>query len=144
LELPRAGLAILEDDLGAGDVGGHQIRGELDAAEIERQAAGERLYQQRLGQAGDPFENAVAAGEDAHQQLLDDRVLPDDDGADLIADLLLGGVELFEGGQVRRTVVGDRFRQGGLPLVTFVARVFQPVRVSLFGDARVGNPCYGR
>ena len=79
LELARAGRPVLLDDLGAGDVGGHQVGRELDAAEVERQASGQRRDHQRLGEAGHADQQAVAAGEDRDEELVDDLVLADDD-----------------------------------------------------------------
>ena len=45
-----------------------------------------------LASPGTPFEDAVAAGEDGDQQLLDDLVLADDLPGDLLADLVVGRV----------------------------------------------------
>ena len=53
--------------------------------------------QQRLGQAGHADQQAVAAAEQGHQQLLDDLVLADDDLADLLGHLLVGGGEIADG-----------------------------------------------
>ena len=49
---------------------------------------------------GTPFENAVAAGEDGHQQLLDDLVLADDLPGHLLADLIVGLAQLVQFGQI--------------------------------------------
>ena len=72
-------------DFRARDVTGHQVRRELDAVKVERQALGQRADHEGLGQAGHPLEHAMAAGEDADHQLLDDLVLPDDDAGNLFA-----------------------------------------------------------
>ena len=72
-----AALALVED-LGAGDVRRHQVGRELDALEVEIEDLGERLDQERLGEAGDAGDEAVAAGEQGEQDLLDDLVLSDD------------------------------------------------------------------
>ena len=45
------------------------------------------LTMQRLGQAGHADEQAVAAGEDGRQDLLDDLALADDDAAQLLEHL---------------------------------------------------------
>jgi hypothetical protein len=63
LELPLPGGAVLLEDFRAGDVGRRQVRGELDAAEVQRQALRQGRDHQRLGQAGDALEDAVAAAE---------------------------------------------------------------------------------
>ena len=74
---------LLVEDLGAGDVRRHQVRRELDALEVEIEDVGERLDQQRLRQARHAGDQAVAAGEQRDEHLLDDFVLPDDDLAEL-------------------------------------------------------------
>ena len=55
---------------------------------LEVEDAGERLDEQRLGQPGHAGEQAVAAGEERDQHLIDDLVLPDDDLAQLVEDPL--------------------------------------------------------
>ena len=85
-ELPLAGASVLLQDVGAGDVGRHQVGGELDAAEAHRQAAGQRADHQRLGQAGNPFQQAVPPAEEGNQQLIDDLGLADDHLPHLVAD----------------------------------------------------------
>ena len=83
----RAALLLVED-LGAGDVGRHQVRRELDPLEVEVEDVGERLDEQRLGQPGHAGDQAVAAGEERDEHLLDDLVLADDDLAELGEDPL--------------------------------------------------------
>ena len=80
------GRLVLLDHLGAGDVGGHQVGRELDAAELERQGVGQRADHQRLGQPRHAHQQAVPAGEHRHQQLLDHLLLPDDHPAELLGD----------------------------------------------------------
>src|ERR1700685_3569096 len=48
-ELAMAGLPIVVDHFRPGDVGRHEVGGELNAAELERQAFGQRLHQKCLG-----------------------------------------------------------------------------------------------
>ena len=60
-ESQRAMPVLLVEDLGAGDVGRHQIRRELDALEAQVENLGERLDQQRLRQTRHAGEQAVAA-----------------------------------------------------------------------------------
>src|SRR5262245_28486340 len=95
LELARPGRAILLDDLGPGDVGGHQVRGELDTAKVERQAFRQGRDHERLGQARDAFENAVPLAEERDQQLLDDLVLAYDHARKLLLNVVKGALELF-------------------------------------------------
>ena len=93
---PRA--AILLDHVGAGDVGRHQVRRELNAAEAEIQRPAERADHERLGQARHAFQQAMAAAEERDQQLLDHLALADDDLAQLVDDFLPGGAQPFDGG----------------------------------------------
>ncbi len=83
---PAHAVALVED-LGARDVGGHQVGRELDALEAQVQNLGQRLDQQRLGQARHAGDQAVPAREERHQDLIDHLVLPDDDLAQLRQDL---------------------------------------------------------
>src|SRR5207247_7830964 len=88
LKLALSRRAVLLDDLGARDVGRHQVGGELDAAEVEREALGQRRDHERLRQTGDAFEDAVTAAEKRDQQLLNDLVLADDNAAQLGLDIV--------------------------------------------------------
>ncbi len=90
LELPVA-FGALDDHVGAEDVGGHQVGGELDARELEVERLGERAHQQRFAEAGHALEQAVAADEQAGENAVDDVVVADDDPANLLADRLVAG-----------------------------------------------------
>jgi len=68
-------LRILFEDVGAGDVGRQEIGGELHAPERELHRLGEGRDQERLGEAGNPDEQGVAAREQRHQHGVDDLVL---------------------------------------------------------------------
>ena len=85
LEAPAAGL--LDEQGGAGHVGGHQVRGELDAAEAEIGGLGEGPHQAGLAEPGSPFDQYVAASQRRHQQILDHLLLPQDDAADRSLEL---------------------------------------------------------
>ena len=87
-EAERPVSSLLVQDFRAGDVGGHQIRRELNPLERQVQNACDRLDEQRLRQTGHARDQAVAAGEERHQHLVDDRVLADDHLADLREDAL--------------------------------------------------------
>ena len=63
----------------AGDVRGHQVGRELDALELDVEDPGQRADHQRLGQARHADQQAVAAGEDGGEDLLDHVRLADDD-----------------------------------------------------------------
>jgi hypothetical protein len=81
----RGGRRAFHDHVGAQDVGRHQVGRELDAGEIRGQRFRQRADQQRLAQAGNAFEQAMAADEQAGQHAVDDLVMPDDHAADLLA-----------------------------------------------------------
>ena len=80
-ELPPA-LAVGED-VGADHVGGHQVRGELDAGEGEVEGAAHRPHQGGLAQAGHPLQQHVAPGHQADQHAAHHVLLADDDPAHL-------------------------------------------------------------
>ena len=60
-------------DLGAGEVGGQQIRRELHAVEIAFDARGEFLDRGGLGETRRAFDEQVAVGEQRDQQAIDQR-----------------------------------------------------------------------
>jgi len=78
-----ARLRIVLDDVGAGDVGRHQVGRELDARELQVEHVRHRAHQQRLRQARDADDQAVAAGEERQHYLFDDGRLANDDLAEL-------------------------------------------------------------
>ena len=77
-------LASLTVDARADQVGGHQVRGELDAGERTADDLRESLDGQRLGDTGYAFEEDVPLGEKSDENALDKPVLPDDDSLDLV------------------------------------------------------------
>ena len=56
-------MRVLLHDVGADDVGGHQVGRELDARELQVQHVGERVHEARLADAGNALEQHVAAEE---------------------------------------------------------------------------------
>ena len=66
-----------------GDVRRHQVRRELDAAELEPQRQAERPHQERLGGAGHAFEQHVAARHQGRDRVPQGVGLPQDDTAEL-------------------------------------------------------------
>ena len=76
-------LAALPVDPGAEDVGGHQVRGELQAGERAADDPGDRLHRERLRHPGHALEQQVPAREQADEHPLDQPVLPDDHALDL-------------------------------------------------------------
>ncbi len=86
--LPPSGRRVLLDDVGAGDVGRHQVGRELDAVELEVEHPRHRVDEQRLGEAGHADDEAVAADKQRQQHLIDDLVLADDELLQLLDDAL--------------------------------------------------------
>jgi hypothetical protein len=86
-------VVVFFDDVGAGDVGRHQIGRELDALELQAQHLRHGAHEQRLGRAGQAGNQAVAADEQADTHLFDHLVLADDDAAHLPDDL---GIDFAE------------------------------------------------
>ena len=73
-------------DQRADDVGGQQVRRELDAIESRIQTARQRDDRERLGQAGHAFDQDVIAGDQRGQQPFQQRALSNDHGAELLAN----------------------------------------------------------
>src|SRR5262249_52254305 len=86
--LPAVG--VLHDDVGADDVGRHQIGSELHAREGEVEAFRQRLDEQRFTETGDTFQEHVATGEHAGEHVGDDLAMSDDDLLDLAPQALEG------------------------------------------------------
>ncbi len=76
-------LLALPVDPGADDVGGHQVGRELDAGERSADHLGEGLDRERLGDAGNTFEQNVALGQQPDEHPLHQLILADDDPLDL-------------------------------------------------------------
>ena len=103
--LRLAGRDVFLDHVGAEDVGRHQIRRELDAAELEIDRVGERLDQERLGQTRHAAKQAVAARHQADDHLAHDAVLADDHA---------GQLALQVGDQRRRSIEVRAVGRGGV------------------------------
>ena len=94
-ELPFA--AGVLQNLRAGDVGGHEVGRELDALELEMKDLRDGFHEQRLGQAGRAGDQAMPAGKQRDEQLLDHVLLADDDLGQLGLDARAAGFDLFDG-----------------------------------------------
>ena len=88
---------LLLHDVRADDVGGHQVGRELDARELQVQDVGQRVHEARLADAGNAFEQHVAAGEQARDGQVDDLVVADDAPADFLGDADEAVAELIDG-----------------------------------------------
>jgi hypothetical protein len=87
---------VLDDDVGADDVAGHQVRRELDAREAQLHRLRERAHEERLAEAGRALEQRVTAREETDEHLLDDLRLPDDDARDSVLQRRGGLRELVD------------------------------------------------
>ena len=88
-----AGGGILLDDVGAGDVGGHQVGRELDALELQAQRLRHRAHQRRFRRARQAGDQAMAADKQRDEHLLDHLFLADDHAPDLPRDRRLRFLE---------------------------------------------------
>src|SRR6267378_5057952 len=74
---------IVLEDFRPGDVGGHEIGGELDSTELEIQDLREGGDEEGLREPGDAHEEAMPVGDEHREELLDDLVLAHDHLAQL-------------------------------------------------------------
>jgi hypothetical protein len=122
-ELRRELALLLVVDDRAHEVGGQQVRRELDPRELGVDGVAERAHGQRLGQAGYPLEQDMAPREEADQDSLDHVLLADDDFADLALEAgdkgTLLGNELVQGADV---VHGAKSLSGSTGKRTIAAR----------------------
>ncbi len=99
-ELPHTAGLVFLDDLGARDVRRHQVGRELDPVVAQVKRIGQRVNHQRLGQPGHANQQAMSTGKDGDQQLLEDRVLSNNNLGHLPLELVEGILEPLDGGQV--------------------------------------------
>jgi hypothetical protein len=85
-ETKRPVASLLVEHLRAGNIGRHQIGRELNPLEGQIQNLRQGLDQERLGETGHPGDEAMPSGEECHQDLIDDLVLPDDHLSNLRKD----------------------------------------------------------
>ena len=111
--------------LRAQNVGGHQVRRELDAARLEAEHRAERIDQLGLGEAGHADDEAVAAGQDGDQRVLDDLLLAEDDRGDglaRLADLVDGGFGGMHDGGIETGGVRELSAHGVTPSCSWALR----------------------
>ena len=120
-EAAQPGVGIFLQDVGAGDVRGHQVGCELDPLETDIQDPGDRADDQRLGQPGYSHQQAMTTGEDRRQHLVDQRILPNDHLVQFLLHHLAVTPELFEQvieiALIRHGANGEsgRFESRGVP-----------------------------
>ena len=81
------------EDFRAGDVGGHQVRRELNPLELEVENAGDGFHQQGLRQARGTGQQAMPTGQQREQELLHHVALPDKDLAEFRGEAITSSVE---------------------------------------------------
>ena len=84
----------LDQNIGARDVGGHQVGRKLDAGELEIHGLRQRAHEQGLAQSRHAFQQGVSARQQADQHAVDDRLIADDHLSDLVFDALKIGCKL--------------------------------------------------
>ena len=84
------------ENLGTGDVRRHEVGRKLDAVKTEVKDPGDSAHHQRLGQTGHAGDEAVATGEERNENLLDRRLLPDDDPAKFLFYFFSAGGDLLD------------------------------------------------
>ncbi len=87
------GDGIFFDDVGAGDIGRHQIGRELDALEDQAENLGHGSHEQRFRRSRQTGDQAVAADEQPDADLFHHFVLADDHAVDLPDDLVIDFAE---------------------------------------------------
>jgi hypothetical protein len=82
-EFSASAFGIGLKNFGAGDVGGHEVRRKLNAAEVPSEKLGEGFHHEGFGETRHANHEHVAAGQQAGEQELEDVVLADQDFADV-------------------------------------------------------------
>jgi hypothetical protein len=85
---------LLVVDARANEVGGHEVRGELDPLEVALDRARDRLDREGLGQPRNALDQKVAAREQPDEDPLEHVVLSDDDPLHLIKEAAHLGLSL--------------------------------------------------
>ena len=91
-----SGGEVFFDNVGAGDVGGHQVRRELDAFERQPQRLRNGAHHQRLGGAGQAGDQAMAADKQRGQNLVQHLLLADDYLAHLGENAITHRIKAFD------------------------------------------------
>jgi hypothetical protein len=96
LKCPFSSGHIFLDDLGPGDVAGHEVRRELDSGELEIEGLGDGRDHEGLGQAWDADQQGVPTGDDRGEDPVQDLLLANDPSVHLLHELGAGIGELIE------------------------------------------------
>ena len=91
-----AGREIFLDDVGAGNVGRHQVGRELDAPETQAKGFRDGAHHQRLGRTGKARDQAMPTDKQRGEDLIEHILLADDDLAHLGKDAFADRMEPFD------------------------------------------------
>ena len=109
------------------NVGGHHVRRELNAREVDVDGFTETAHEHRLAEAWHAFEHDVAPREKRGEDGIDDRLLADDETLDLVFDARVNVAEVFGRG-VGRLEVGCCLAHEIVPSGSGVAVIGTSVR----------------
>ncbi len=112
-----AGNLVVLKDFRASDVGGHEVRSELNAAKAEVHRVGQGADHESLGQAGDANQETMSARENSDDQLFEDALLADNGLIQLFLDAAVAIVEPLDGREIAfqaRPVLGFGHSRGDL------------------------------
>ncbi len=70
----------------ADNVGGQEVRRELDAVKVKMEPTRDGAHRECFGQAGNALDEHVAAGKKPKKQAIDHAALTDNDAADLVVE----------------------------------------------------------
>src|SRR5215831_6939050 len=79
---------VFLNHIGAGNIGGHEIRSELDTRKFQMHDVAQRGNELRLSQPRHALEKNVTAGKHAHNDAIYYFAIPDDDLGDFFLDAL--------------------------------------------------------
>ena len=85
-KIPHAAAGLLLKDQRPCDVGGHQVRGKLDPAEVQGERLRDRIDKQGLGETGHSLQDRMPANQQGHQQLVNNGLLANDNPSHLFPE----------------------------------------------------------
>ena len=94
--LTMAGGEVFFDNVRAGNVGGHQVRRELDAPERQAERLRDGAHHQRFGGAGQAGDQAMPADKERGKDLVEHLLLADDDLAHLGENAITDRIKPFD------------------------------------------------
>jgi len=105
-ECATPGLGGLLQNVSAGNVAGHEVGSELDAAELQRHRRSDGAHEQCFREAGHAHQQRVATTENGNDHFLDNLILADDDFAEFATQLGVETAEAVDGSYILRSRLG--------------------------------------